>query len=427
MAFLKAPAWVWGAALGPRLFLALLACIDSQLALRGDSQAYLDLAASPFQPQTFRTPGYPLFLAPLAAVFPTGILPAVLLQCLLGGASAALAWAWLEPAAGKRGAAVAALVLALDPVLVLHTPLVMAEALFLLLVVAAAKTTWEALDDPAPRLATRAGLWWTAAALVKPIALYLPGLLTPVWRRERRAWLLFLACAWALPSAWSLRNKALTGHAVYSSIGGHDLLRYPAAGVESLRTGRPWAELEVELRAEADAEAGPGGWLTDADKAAAYGRKGAAILKEHPFLLVQYCAWGAVKVLSGTGLEMVVEWLPSRRPDPAAGEFRPRASGQGTRALLKAHPWLIPLQLAYWAVLAALYGAALLGLRALWTAGCRRHAAFLAGCALYFLALASSQGYYRYRIPLLPFLGAAAAFAAGGGAPGKKLESSSTR
>ena len=427
MAFLKVPAWVWGAALGPRLFLAILACLDPQLALRGDSQAYLDMAGALFAPQTFRTPGYPLFLAPLVAVLPSAVLPAVFLHCLMGGLSAALAWLWLEPSAGRRGAAVAALVLALDPVLVLHTPLLLAEALFLLLVVLAAKATWEALDAPDARLAIRSGLWWTAAALVKPIALYLPGFLTPVWREDRRVWLLFLACAWSLPLGWSLRNKALTGHAVYSSIGGHDLLRYPGAGVESLRTGRPWAEVEVELRAAADAEAGPAGWATDADKAAAYGRRGAAILKAHPFLLVQYCAWGMVKVLTGTGLEMFVEWVPSRRPDPKAGEFRPRATGQGTLALLKAHPWLIPFQLAYWAALAALYCASVLGLRALWREGCRRHAVFLAGCALYFLGLASSQGYYRYRIPLLPFLGAAAAFAAGGGGKAKKLESPSKR
>ena len=110
-----APAWVWLAALLPRCVLCVLAWNDPQRFLRADAVGYLALArnivlhgafsslgAPSFTPDTFRTPGYPVFLAPFIAVFPNPILPIAAAQCFLSALNAALIWRWLNDAWGRR-------------------------------------------------------------------------------------------------------------------------------------------------------------------------------------------------------------------------------------------------------------------------------------------------------------------------------------
>jgi len=417
------PAWLWAAALLPRLALCALAALDPSLTMRGDSLDYLALArnlaargvfstsaAAPFAPQIVRTPGYPLFLAPLAAVLSSPQFAAAVAQSLLGAATVVLAWRWLGRRDAGRGAAFGALFLALDPVTVLHTPLLLSEALFMILVVGAGSLTVAALDEPRPRLAAACGALWGAAIFVRPIALYLPFTLAWAWRRDKRALAVFLLAAYLLPAGWTLRNRSATGRTVYAAVAGLDMLRYPAAGVEAMRTGRPWTEVEVELRGRVDATF-PRGFADEAAKAQAYNAAAMSVLRAHPFLLARYCAQGAVKLLGGTGLEMLLEWGKGLGSFRAEGAFTPGVSGSGTLALLRAHPGLIPLELLYAAALAALYVLSAAGLVRLWRAGRREEAVFLAWGALYFLGLSSSQGYYRFRIPMLPFLCAAAAAA----------------
>lgn len=420
----RAPAWLWTAALLPRLALVALAARDPGLTMRGDSLDYLGLArnlasrgvfslsdAPPWAPQIVRTPGYPLFLTPLCALLASPQFAAALLQALLGAWTVVLAWRWFGRRDPARGAAVAALLLALDPVLVLHTPLILAEALFVLLLVAAAALTVEALGAPTLALAAATGALWDAAILVRPIALYLPFTLAWFWRKDKRALALFLLCSYAGPAAWTAHNKAVTGRAVYAAVAGLDMLRYPAAGVEVMRTGRPWPEVEAELRAGVDASFAGGAAPDEAAKAQAYNAAAMRILKAHPFLLARYCAQGAVKLMAGTGLEMFLEWGKGLGGFVVDRSFDPGVKGSGTLALLRAHPGLIPLEVLYAAALGAWYLLAALGLFRLWTAGRREEALFLAWGALYFLGLSSSQGYYRFRIPMLPFLAAAAAAA----------------
>ena len=176
------------------------------------------------------------------------------------------------------------------------------------------------------------------------------------------------------------------------------------AGVESLRTGRSSTEYDVELRQNVD-RLHPGGYDNDAEQGRYYQQAAVKILASHPLLLARFCAMGTVKILGGTGLEMLLEWTGTRYSSD--GAFRPRVTGQGTLALLRAHPSLIPLQAGYMAALMALYLAALAGWRRLWING-KAQAVFLTVCTLYLLGLSSTQGYYRYRIPMMPFLGAGA-------------------
>lgn len=421
--FIPAPAWLWAAALLPRLAFLALAWGAPESLLKADSEAYLALAknllahgvfsvdaAAPFSPQTLRTPGYPVFLLPFAALFGAPALPTALAQALLGAFTVVFFWRWLERTWGPRPAAAAALVLAWDPVSLFHTPLLLTETLFVFLVVWALERSDAALADGSPGKAGAAGLLWSLSALVRPISFYLPLFLCWGWATRRRAMAAFLLGAFLLPGAWMLRNRAATGQASLSSVGGVALIRYTAAGIESLRTGRPVAELDPELRAAAEAEF-PGGFANEAEQGRAYAAYAGRIIRADPLLLAKYCAWGAVKTLGGTGLEMLVEATVRARPQAGDMEFRAEASGQGTLALMRRHPWLWPLHAGYLLALAGLYLAAAWGLVTLWRPGSRLRALLLGGGAAYLLALSSSQGYYRYRIPLMPFLAAAAAAA----------------
>lgn len=434
--FLGAPWWVWLAALAPRLVLCALAADDPARLIPGDGVGYLTLArnlvargvfsagAGPFPAETFRTPGYPLFLAPFVALFPSPALPIALAQGVLGTATAAYLWRFLNGRWGPRAAAAGALILAWDLVTLFHTPLVAGETLFVLLVTAAAARTWEQLEKPAPRGAALCGALWAASSFVRPISFYLPVFLIWIWRSDKKSLACFLLAAYLAPAAWIIRNGRETGVAQFTTVGGVALIRYTAAGIESLRVGRPLSYWDVELRAAVD-RAHPEGFASEAAQSRAYGKSAAAIIKAHPLLLAKYCAWGLAKTMAGTGLEMLPQ-LAGVATDVDI-QYRVKASGRGTLGLLGQHPWLIPLQAAYMAALAALYLSSAAGLWKLWTAGRRVQALYLGLCLGYFMGLSSSQGYYRYRIPSIPFLAIAAAAAAGFRPPQLSIDRTSTQ
>lgn len=432
-----APFWVWAVALGPRLILCALAVIDPKLPVCLDSVEYLALAqnlishgvfssadSAPFIPNTFRTPGYPAFLS-LLTLLPSPVLFMALVQSFLGAWTAALFWNRLNRWGFGRGADWGALALALDPVTVLNTPLILAEPVFNFFLVLALIATWGELRAPrsehgkAPLArAAGAGLFWSLSAFVRPISLFLPLFLCWVWRRDKKVFLVFLASAYLLPVLWSQRNRQATGAAVFAAVGGHNVLRGPAAMVESMRTGRPWVELDAELRAQVN-DRYPAGALSDTAQSSEYGKLGRKILREHPFLLAKHCAGGAVRLLGGTGLEMILAWIPFRGPDPQEVQVHAKVTGQGTLSLMRRYPWLILVQIFYVLALASFYILALLGLLRLWREGRAAEAVFLLGCAAYFLALSSGAAAPspRYRIPILPFLAGAAAIRLKGNNP----------
>ena len=408
-----------GAGLLIRFGLFLRICLEPGLAVKGDSQGYLSIARNlldwglfssspqaPFLPETFRTPGYPIFLAALGALFNDPVLPAIFAQALLGAGSVILMWLWLEPVWGRRPAVIGTSVLAFDPVLVLHGPMILGETLYVFLLIAACLVFWRERESAGIKIGASCGLLFSAAAFVRPISLYLPLLLFWFWKKRGRAGMAFLLGAYLLPAFWIARNYQTTGHSVFSSVAGISLLRYPAAGVEAMAGKRAWDEVDQELRDKVDAE-NPSGYANDAAKSAAYAAAAKPILLRRPMTLIAYLSWGMVKMLAGTGLEMLSDLFAPGAPAAVEIQFRPQATGQGTLSLLKRRPWLIPIQILYMAGLAMLYILAGNGLRVHWQK--QRSEALILGLGmLYFIALSCNQGYYRYRLPMLPFLAAAA-------------------
>lgn len=409
------PAWVYACAFLPRLLLLAAAAANSQYCLNADSEGYLGLAAAlsgsgvfalpgpggAALTETFRTPGYPLFLALLGLLPGSLVLNAAAAQTLLGGLTAVFAWKWFRRLAGPCGAAFALLFFSLDYVSLMHTPLVIAEALQMALLLPAAAFTWKAMHEDSAGAAAGSGALWALVSFVKPVTLYFPLAAAPfLWKRKKQLFL-FLLLAYSIPLAWSWRNYARTGYFTYSSIGGVILLKYSAGRVEALRTGKSFGETYPALLAAAE-----GDYPSDAARSAAYARRALPIIKEHPVLTLRYLLRDFMSTVGGTGMEMLPQALALPAPQAQAG-----GPGSGTLALLRAYPALWPLQAGYMIFLAVLYAAFALGLRALVQAGRRPAAAFLLVSVLYLFAMASTNGYYRYRIPATLFLAAGAAFA----------------
>jgi len=415
---LGVPVWVYLCAFVPRLLLLAAAAGNLPYCVTLDSKGYLELAAGlsagvfalpgadgGLLTETLRTPGYPLFLAALGFLPGSLVLNAAIAQTLLGGLTVLFAWKWFEKIAGRRGAVAGALFFSLDYVSIMHTPLLLAEVLLMAFVVPAAAFGWKAVEDGSLRAAGGSGFLWALASFVKPVTLYLPLLLAPLlWRRKRHMFF-FLLLAYSIPFAWSLRNYARTGYFTYSTIGGVVLLRYSAGRVEALRTGKDFQETSGALVAAAD-----GDYPSDAARSAAYSARALEILKAHPFLTVRYLLRDLFSTVGGTGAEM----LPQALGLPGPQEGAAGGVGSGTRALLRAYPALWPLQIGYLLFLAAVYFLFARGVRALKLSGRRGALAFLLICTLYLFAMASTNGYYRYRIPPMLFLAAGAALAFSG-------------
>lgn len=423
------PVWIWAIAIIPRLLILSPIFLGAIPPLKGDALGYWVLAQNlihssvfsssstfPYMPETFRTPGYPAFLSVFALFFRTPAIPVAIAQCAIGAWTVVIAWRWLQEWAGPKGASLGAVVLALDPVILFHTPLLLSETLCNLCLTASLVWTWKVSPpkgkEPMESLGAPsiAGILWSITTMIRPVFLYLPFLLSLLWFGRKKTWAIFLIAAYLLPAVWITRNWKATGYASFSSVGQISLLRYPAAGIKSLQSGRPMTEWDQELCAQVDRQH-PSGYSNEAEQGSAYAEAAMPILKEHPFLLLKYCLHGSAKVLGGTGMEMLLEWGGVEIAPSANQVSRPDVTGWGTLNLLKRHFWLLPLQLAYGFGLVALYLLAIAGLQKLWKSGQRARAAVLAGTAAYLLAMSSSQGYYRYRIPLMPPLSAAAAAA----------------
>lgn len=206
--------------------------------------------------ETFRTPGYPLFLAALpnlrTAAAIQGIASAV--EILLAGL---LVWQCWGFAAGV----VAELLLAGDIPSILFGAMISSDVLFQALIttgtIIGLWTIWRGLNDGmAIAGIITAAFIFGVAILVRPIGIVLPifaaapSCLLPQtsWRRV----LAIAMLAFAIPSlfifGWALRNQQQTGVWTLSTVGPLNLYFYRAAGVLWYRSDKSFPAVQEDLR-----------------------------------------------------------------------------------------------------------------------------------------------------------------------------------
>jgi hypothetical protein len=219
-------------ALGLRLWFVAAGTVEDALR-RSDSFAYLQYALNlayahvysmshpgdgPLLPDSFRDPGYPMFLAGLMLLLGFGgkWYAAVLgLQALLGALTAGLAVRiarrWLSPAA----ALAAGMLVAVWPHNVAFSAYLLSETLCGFLLVLALWLGCRAGESGSRRAWFGAGLGFGLAAMVNAVVTpFAPLLALLYWRRRALAAPLALALlcgAMVLPAAWMVRGWTLQG------------------------------------------------------------------------------------------------------------------------------------------------------------------------------------------------------------------------
>lgn len=259
-----AAVFLFGLAL--RVPVLLLAAADPARAVPpGDAPGYLQLAANllghgvfsqgtgaPYLPDSFRTPGYPLFLALIFLAAGQSVLAVAAVQSLLHALTGVLVFRLGEKEfKSTRIGAVAALIWSVAPLPSIFAGILLTEivftAVFLLLL-------W-LLSTPSLLRTAAGGILLGAGILIRPIAILLwPALLPAVCRGSnvRRALglcALFSAALAAVVAPWIYRNILEFGKPSLAAVQGTNLLYYNAAGYIALRDGLSLTEArDVAIR-----------------------------------------------------------------------------------------------------------------------------------------------------------------------------------
>jgi 4-amino-4-deoxy-L-arabinose transferase-like glycosyltransferase len=182
-------------------------------------------------PDTIRTPGYPLLLA----LFGARTFPVIVLQHLANVAIAVALYLFVLARCGSRlMAIVASIVFAIDVPTIHNANKILSETLFTVLLYAIFVLALQR------RHLLVAGLLLGALVLVRPIAMFyfIPlAIILAIWRTSMRQLAIVVAIAIALPAAWAVRNRMSAGVFTVSSIGNMNLLSHRAAGALAIEDG----------------------------------------------------------------------------------------------------------------------------------------------------------------------------------------------
>ena len=213
-------------------------------------------AEASFDPEIFRTIGYPLFAAGIKWLFGsfTGVVAA---QIILAALTAWIIFKIGERVVTRGVGLTAAVLYLLEPGVIFHTITIMSDTLFVFLITL---VIYFFIRADYWRLMAAAGLSLGAAILVRPIATFLPlFFLMFYFLNERRRifskkvflTVIVFILAVVIPLApWIVRNYRITGSPQISSITAYNAFVYNIGGFLSFRTGRPNDEVITGLLKE---------------------------------------------------------------------------------------------------------------------------------------------------------------------------------
>lgn len=378
------------------------------------------------EPQTVRTPGYPLFIAGIYALFGQSPVALVAAQIILGGFSLGLCFHLARRLWGDGAALLALAIFALDPVSFLLSQLVLSESLFTLLFLLLANAGVSLSSGQGRLLPICLGLSLAlvAATFVRPISYYLilPLALFVAVRvfllkndaRLAAVCLMALVLPWLfMIGGWQMRNYAVSGSATFSHIQGINLLRYRAADVVSRRDGMSRDQAYLTLLEKVDQR------TTPADKPGQvydlYSEEALKVLKNNPWLTLRGAIDGLVKILFVPIIPDIHLYLGlggiARGP---VGDLARLSPGQYAAKWLKGRPLIFCLHLLVITYLLFIYAGVALGALYAWRnrGGVRVAVPLLLFLAAYLLFLpAGAEANPRFRGPAMPLL---AVLAAGG-------------
>jgi hypothetical protein len=337
------------------------------------------------EPDSLRTPLYPLFLIPFAAAT-NSLTPIVVVQHLIDvGLALALYLFVLRRLRSRFTALLAAILFAVDTPTIHNANKVLSETLF----TAVLFVLFVLLIEH--RAVVTSAILSGALILIRPVAIVYFIVVALLSIRRRVA--LFLAITLLFPLGWAIRNRVATGVFTVSSVGGINMLLYRAAGAVAILDGGEFRESlrdrQSEFQDDADDEIARSLHLESGDdaptaiRAQAFGRIGRGIALQHPIGLALVTARGLLVDLVDSDWEsmMMVSTLDSS---------------------------VVRLALNAWthAVLAL----AVIGIILMWRRD-RELAQLIAATVLYFVLItAGGESEARFRVPVMPQIAIAAAF-----------------
>ncbi len=373
----------------------------------------------PFLADLHRPPIYPAFMAVVYALWGHTPAAVVLLQVFIFSLTVALTFSvsrllGLSTVAGLAAAAV----LAVDPVSIMATNLLLTETLYTVLLVLGMAALAAYLGEGRIRWLVASALLLGLSGLTRPIGQYLPIVLLPIVvlsagrgraRTVLPAGLLFILISMSITSAWAYRNYREGGVWTVSDTSYINLIYYRArevlASVEGTSQDAAWRKLRVDVAQKA-AEQNLG-----ADQVAGLEQREAiTVFVQHPTETVVMTAKGAGRILADPGFSTACTLLDrgNTASECFAGSATMNESDLFGKSLRRFGDMTLLQQATLaWslALLAAVYVGAAAGVVSLIR---QRRWLVLATClsvlGYLFILSSGAEAYSRFRIPMAPFL-----------------------
>jgi 4-amino-4-deoxy-L-arabinose transferase-like glycosyltransferase len=372
----------------------------------------------PYEADVYRPPGYPGFLRLVYGWNGPAIPTAILLQILLSLGAILLTYHLVRAAGGSpRLANLAALLLAIDPLSIVHANLLLTEIFSSLILLAALLLVARYWQSGSSAYLLLTGALFGAGILVHPMLVFLPLLLIAVpWLTGRTrtyahaAYGLLAAVLGLAPAlGWMARNQAVADYGGISCVAAVNLLKYKAAGVMADLHGTSREVERDRLTRECEAELPPG--ATQGTKFRLWQRKGLAILRDHPLVFGKVFLKGILVELLGPDRDNLARFLYGEAvlgPDGKVLDTRIHQTVRDKPVLA----WELIRYLAL-AIQAATYLFLLVGLTAPAIRKQFHLLLLLLLPALYVMALTGGpEGEPRFRVIYMPFFCMAAAVGA---------------
>jgi 4-amino-4-deoxy-L-arabinose transferase-like glycosyltransferase len=279
----------------------LAVCIVTELSFCGD---------------TFRTPGYPVFVALFYSLFGDAPWPVLLSQAFVDLATMYVIFKIGQLVFTERVGLIAAALFAFDTNTMFATTTLLTETLFVCILMAGFYFYLRALLHSEWASAAAGGLLLALATLVRPVAEYFFVILivfalawTAVALKSRLRSVAILSLAFALTLApWAYRNYALYDTVALSSIQGENLLFWQVTYAATWETGRSPESVEAEFRAEAKARGYEEGGNPFVNAAIAQ-EIAAEYITSHPLTYASRLMTGIIHTFTNLGTAGIVKTL----------------------------------------------------------------------------------------------------------------------
>jgi Dolichyl-phosphate-mannose-protein mannosyltransferase len=381
------------------LLLRLAVCIGGALRpsayIQNDSHGYLSLAndlgafTSKSGPNYLlslsRTPVYPVYLSVIHDITGSSVIAPMAVQVLVSVCTVYLTFRLGRTLFGRVAGLGAAAALAIDPVSIAFSAVVLTEALFTFFLVGSLVLLWRPND---PRRWTRglaAGLLLGLGTLTRPVSIYLSVVLAVAYlvlerkhlRQSVTVAVAFMIGFGVLAGGWIVRNEVVGGGVTISTIESYNLYYYRALGVveqtQNLSEAQAYEEMSNELKAKLPGHPSP------TETSAAERSMATTIIREHPVPYAKEVVKGAIRIVAGPGLDETVYAL----------------TGHTTEL---PNVYAVPYLIAFYILVA-------LGLWSALRARLLRNGVLPVLVILYLLVVASGlEAYFRFRTPMMPFL-----------------------